>query len=118
MAAEQKPLFTPPAPTGNLTIRQRFVYDELIRIHRRDGGGADADEIGAKLHERRKKHPADKRCNWCAADGQGALEELRSKGLAKKRRMVGWVPLHAEAAVTDSEGDGGSYDPATAEIPF
>jgi len=93
-------LFEPGPPLGSLTIRQRFVYDELVRICG-GGGGADADEIGALLHARRKKHDVDKRCNWCAADGQGALEELRAKGLARLRRYLGWVPLQAPADPDD-----------------
>ena len=99
---DQPPLFKPPPPSVNLTIRQQFVHALLVAASR-DGGGADADDIGAKLHERRKKHPADKRCNWCAADGQGALEELRAKGLAKKSRARGWIALNAGDAQANSE---------------
>lgn len=86
---EQPTLFTPPAPTGDLTERQRFVYDQLL-AHSVQGDGLTADEVGALLCERAGRHDAGTRCQWDTTNGQGVLKALRKKGLARKPRGSGW----------------------------
>lgn len=104
---EQPTLFTPPPATGQLTDRQKFVYEQLEAITAR-GDGLTADEVGALLHERSGKHDAGVRCSWCNQDGIGVLKALRKKGLARRPRSGAWRVIAAEGAES-SQGT---------EIPF
>jgi hypothetical protein len=99
--SEQPTLFPPPPATGQLTDRQRFVYDGLL-AHSVQGEGLTSDEAGALLHERSGKHDAGVRCDWCGQDGKGVLGALRKKGLAKRRQSGVWVVLAPEGADSPS----------------
>jgi hypothetical protein len=58
-------LFDPGPP--KLTDRQAFLL-ERVRLSE---DGLAADEAGALLHERRGKHDAGVRCEWCSTEGKG-----------------------------------------------
>jgi hypothetical protein len=96
---DQPTLFQPPPPTGNLTPRQAFVFDQL-QAHTAQGDGLTADEVGALLCERAGRHDSGTRCDFDARNGMGVLRSLRKKNLAKRRRAGGWVALGVER--TDS----------------
>lgn len=101
--SEQPTLF--PVPTADysaLTDRQRFVYD-LLCAHPLDG--LEADEVGAALCERAGRHDRGSRCDWDAVNGRSVLRALRKKGMAKKPRAKGWVPLGTEGAENPVEAD-------------
>lgn len=74
----------------SLTDRQAFALDTVIRI--RDG--ISATELGAHMHQRRGKHDAANRCDWCDREGLSVLQELRRKGLVVQRRKQAglWFP--------------------------
>lgn len=97
-------------PTVKLTARQRFALDLIGEL-----GPIPSDELGAHMHERRGKHGLEARCTYCGQEGKGVGGELRKKKLVKQRREEGWVLLSAPRTTSAREG---SYDPATAEIPF
>lgn len=76
-----------------LTERQQHA---LERIEAAEGGLA-SDELGACMHERRGKHDAGIRCDWCQKEGQAVAGELRKKGLVVRRRSGFWESLRREA---------------------
>ncbi|MDQ5821308.1 MAG: hypothetical protein M3540_07710 [Actinomycetota bacterium] len=104
-----RPLFDPGPPNVAVTLtdRQAFVLEQV----RRTEGGLTADEAGALLHERRGKHDAGVRCEWCAVEGRGALNELRRKGLVVRRRSGHWQAIVGQAAAEPVSAQ-------TDEIPF
>lgn len=73
-----------------LTERQQYALDTVTRI--RDG--ISAAELGAHMHQRRGKHDAMNRCDWCDREGLSVLQELRRKGLVVQRRKHAglWFP--------------------------
>jgi hypothetical protein len=95
---EQPSLFGETVAVGEdkLGPNQRAVLAAI-----RERGRLSKDEAGALLHERRGKHSAELRCEWCATDGADVLASLRRRGFENG-------DMASEA----------SYDPATAEIPF
>lgn len=98
-------------PSVKVTERQRFALELIGEL-----GPIPSDELGAHMHERRGKHPADQRCEWCGTEGKGIGGELRKKGLVKHRREEGWyVPGAPERTKPRADS---SYDPERAEIPF
>lgn len=90
--SEQPTLFTPPPATGNLSDRQRFVFESL-QASTAQGDGLTADEVGALLCERAGRHDSGERCDWDATNGRSVLKALRKKGLAKNSRARGWIAL-------------------------
>lgn len=96
-------------PAVKISDRQRFALDVITEL-----GPIPNDELGAHMHERRGKHPADQRCQWCAQEGKGIGGELRKKKLVKQRRAEGWVVVGAAASTRET---GSGYDPATAAFP-
>jgi len=86
-------LFTPPPATGDLTPRQRFVYDLLSRPR-------SDDEIGAWLYAARGVFPLTRRggppptsgtpSQWFAENGRAVLSALRRRGLVVRRRSGFW----------------------------
>lgn len=95
-------------PAISLTARQRYALETIEKL-----GPIPSDELGAWMHERRGKHDAGVRCQWCGDDGKGIGKELRRKGLVKQRRGEGWVRVGKPAQAREGE-----YDPSTSVIPF
>jgi hypothetical protein len=93
--SEQRHLFDPPPATAHLTDRQAFVYVRLS-VATKQGEGLEPDEIGALLCERSRRHDAGSRCAYDKSNGMGVLRALAKRGLAKRRRNVGWVALEVE----------------------
>lgn len=70
-----------------LTPRQRHALDTIARMQ-----PIASDELGAELCAWRGKHPADRRCVWCASGGREVGAALRRKGLVRfRRRADGWT---------------------------
>jgi hypothetical protein len=104
----QPTLFDPPVVDKPLTDRQQFVVELLQRAGRE---GLAADEVGANLCERKGKHPAGDRCEWCSKNGLQVLRSLRSRhGKVKSRRNGSWYALDG---VIEPDPPG-----MTNEIPF
>lgn len=101
---EQPHLFEPPAATGQLTERQRFVYDQLL-AHTAQGDGLTTDEVGALLCERAGRHDSGSRCDFDARNGRSVLKALRKKELARSKRSGGWFALGAPSVPEPPEGD-------------
>lgn len=70
------------AEPHTLTPRQEAAWD-LVRS---TPGGVTAEQVGANQHERRGKHPADERCEWCASEGLGILRSVALRPLVIRRR--------------------------------
>ena len=68
-----------------LTERQRAAYD-LVRS---TVGGVTADEVGARLHALKGRHPDDVRCQWCAREGLSVLRSVAVAPLVVRRRVSG-----------------------------
>lgn len=102
-------LFKPPPADGNLGERQSFVL-ELVRA--RPEGVTETD-AGARWHEQRGFHSADRPCAYCATTGRSILVSLRYKRELVTRRRSGVWTL---AGRTPSAVEG--HDPATGEIPY
>ena len=99
----QRTLFSRPPADGDLSERQRLVYEAA-----RERGGLSDLEAGALLHA--GKHSDDQPCQWCARDGRGVLVALRRRDLVKRRRGGTWTLADAGAYEP-------AYDPATSEWP-
>jgi hypothetical protein len=102
-------LFKPPPADGNLGERQRFVLD---LVGARPVGVTEA-EAGARWHERRGFHAADRRCDYCASTGRSILVSLRyRRGLVTRRRSGVWTLADHEPSAVEG------HDPRTGEIPY
>lgn len=95
--SDQAALFRQLPGVPTLTDRQAFALAELERVP----DGLPADEVGARLHERRGKHDAGVRCEWCPTDGRAVLVELRHKGLVVRRRSGLWQLLRRATGPAD-----------------
>lgn len=77
-----------------LTERQQLAFDDVLAAGHQ---GTTPAEIGAGIHARWGKHPADKRCGYCVSDGYRMLCELRRKGRVKEsRKLGGWRAVGAD----------------------
>lgn len=84
-------LFTEPMPTAEPLPPRQDTAMRLVIRHQPDG--VTADEVGARVHEDRGKHPADQRCEWCGRDGAAVLNALIRKKLVTRRRATGLYTL-------------------------
>lgn len=80
-----KPVEPPAKP---LTERQQQVLD-LVAAAGRDG--VLAADVGAMLHELRRRHPSDHHCGYCHDDGKDALRPLQKRKLVVRRRSGRWT---------------------------
>lgn len=71
-----------------LTQRQQQVLELVIAAGR---DGVLASDVGAMLHERRGRHPADLFCGFCSDDGKDALRALQRRKLVVRRRTGRWT---------------------------
>lgn len=98
-----------------LTPRQQLAYN-LVRAAER---GVDTDEVGALLHERKGKHPADARCRFCGDEGRAVLTSVALKPLVTRRRATGrWHPRSPAAATHPASGVIATSEPDPRLNPF
>lgn len=94
-----------------LTARQQACVDYLAAHD-----GVPADEVGALLHERRGKHLAGERCEWCHTEGRSVLRAKAVRGLVTFRKGPERLYLLRDPARRTPAVTG--VDPRTSEIPF
>lgn len=80
-----------PAGGSTLTARQANALAIISRLQ-----PILSDELGAHLHAYRHAHgggghSADERCQWCSSEGTNVGQALARKGLATRRRGIGWT---------------------------
>lgn len=92
-----------------LTPRQQAAWDLVRQVP----AGVTADKVGAYSHERRGKHPADQRCDWCETEGTSILRSKALGPLVIRRRGGRWEPRNLRDAVRPSET---RREPTAAEL--
>jgi hypothetical protein len=89
------------APTPSRNDDGLGVAQQAVLAALEEHGDLTDDEAGSILHERRGKHSAETRCEWCARDGRQVLVSLGKRGKVTHRRTGEWTPPGPRARRTD-----------------